>query len=375
MDKFALDPFKLVEVPEEYALEHRRHQGIPGIEVMPSGRMFTCWYVGNEPCEGPGNYVILSLSDDGGRSWREVCAVKPGKPECERAYDSTFWRDPNNRLWWFWTQCYTEGRIFDGRAGVWAVYCDNPDAEQLQWSEPRRIGDGIMMNKPTVLSDGAWALPVSLWSVYLDLILPENDEVSKANLLISRDQGQTFELVVGPRIADPKQRSFDEHMLVEKQDGSWWILIRGSKGIYQSFSHDRGKTWSEAELWHFGPSTRFAIRRLKSGNLALVYHRSPRIMPGENIRLFRENMTVWISEDDGATWSKGLLIDHRTEVSYPDLVEGEDGFIYVVYDHGRTRGHGQILVARFTEQDIQAGDLVTPGSCLNILASAFPFQP
>lgn len=373
MNKFALESFKLVEVPEEYSVEYRRHQGIPGIEVIPSGRMFTCWYVGHEPGEGPGNYVILAVSDDGGRSWREVGVVKPNNPAYERAYDSTFWFAPDNRLWLFWSQCHTEklGYIFDGRAGVWAACCDNPDDDKPQWSEPRRLADGVMMNKPTVLADGSWVLPVSLWSLYHDRILPGNAEVAKANLLITRDRGKTFELIIGPRIDDPAQRSFDEHMMVEKQDGSWWVLIRGNKGIYQNFSQDKGKTWSKTELWHFGPSTRFAIRRLKSGNLVLVYHRSPRILPGENKKLLRENLTAWISEDDGKTWRNGLLIDHRDLVSYPDMVEGKDGYIYVVYDHARVY-HGQILVARFTEKDLKAGELITPGTYLNLLVSAFP---
>ncbi len=377
MKKYSEEAFIPQAMTEQFAPSTRKHQGIPGIEILPSGRLFATWYAGFEPGEGPGNYVPLSTSSDGGRSWREVQVVAPIRPEAERAYDPALWLDPQGRLWWFWAQTTTEklGYIFDGRPGTWAVCCDNPDTDSPVWSAPRRLGDGVMMNKPTVLADGSWLLPISLWSVYTDRILPELDAVSKANFLQTKDNGKTFELIVGARIADPKHRSFDEHMVVERRDGSWWLLIRGSlPGIWESFSFDRGKTWSEPAPAVFdGPNSRFAIRRLKSGKLVMINHRVLHRLPGDTSLGSwspRNNLTAWLSEDDGQTWGGGLLIDSRDQVSYPDLTEGEDGFLYLVYDHART-AHGQIIMARFTEADIRAGDLITPGSCLNVLIDAF----
>ena len=40
---------------------------------------------------------------------------------------------------------------------------DDPDAETPRWFEPRRLGDGIMLNKPTVLSNGDWLFTSSVW--------------------------------------------------------------------------------------------------------------------------------------------------------------------------------------------------------------------
>ena len=88
----------------------------------------------------------------------------------------------------------------------------------------------------------------------------------------------------------------------------------------------------------------------------------------------RNNLTVQLSEDDGKTWSEGLLLDERNQVSYPDAKEAEDGFIYITYD--RERGCAkksleeaqadarEILMAKVTEEDILAGKPVNEGSKL-----------
>jgi hypothetical protein len=77
-----------------------------------------------------------------------------------RAMSAAIWIDPQVRLWLFWGQSAGQA---DGRFGVWAIRTNEPDAGQPTWSTPRRIGDGIMMNKPTVLANGDWLLTSSVW--------------------------------------------------------------------------------------------------------------------------------------------------------------------------------------------------------------------
>ena len=153
--------------------ELRRHQGIPGVEMMPDGELFVCFYANREAGEGPGNYVVVARSSDGGLSWREVSCVVP--PEPQRCFDAVLWRTPQNELLLFYAQGYSDGlwKPFDGRAGVWMTKLLKYDAETTLWSEPRRIADGVMMNKPTVLVDGSWVLPAALWSLYPAKMLPE----------------------------------------------------------------------------------------------------------------------------------------------------------------------------------------------------------
>ena len=69
------------------------------------------------------------------------------------------------------------------------------------------------------------------------------------------------------------------------------------------------------------------------------------------------------SDDDGATWRGGLLLDERRGVSYPDGFQAPDGRIYISYDRERAKER-EILLAVFTEQDVEAGKLTSEESRL-----------
>ncbi len=350
----------------------RRFQGIPGLEILSSGRMFAVYYANTLAGEGPGNYVVLAMSDDHGQSWREINVVAPVDPATERAFDPVIWLDPLGRLWLIWNQSLSNKLWdpFDGIGGVWASICDQPDADPLRWSEARRIADGIQMCKPTVLSDGRWVFPTAVWSIFADKLTDETRKIAFSNLTVTDDGGQTFALIKGP---DVPQRVFDEHMLIEHADKHWTVYVRTRYGIGQSTSTDGGKTWSPGVDSRLGgPNSRVAIRRLKSGNLLLINNDTPQLLPGEERGgTDRKDMMAWLSTDDGQSWRGRLLLDERNGVSYPDIVETNDGFIHVVYDHDRQK-HGQILLARFTETDVLKGDFVTPGGYTRLVAAAFP---
>jgi len=49
-----------------------------------------------------------------------------------------------------------------------------------------------------------------------------------------------------------------------------------------------------------------------------------------------------------------LLLDERSGVSYPDGVQDRDGLIWITYDRDRG-GDGEILLAKFREEDVAAG--------------------
>ena len=325
----------------------RKSQGIPSLAVSPAGRIWVTWYAGPTPDENKDNYVILSTSGDNGKNWNEVRVLDPDGPGPVRAFDPEIWLDPQGRLWQFWAQhhCLSmEQYIADGRlnphAGVWAMVTEDPDLENAKWSEPRRLTEGIMMCKPTVLSSGRWLLPASTWM---------NTDYS-ARVVASDDHGRSFQVIGACNVPDEDQE-FDEHMIVERKDNSLWMLIRMRYGIGESVSKDGGLTWSKpkrSEIKH--PPARFFIRRLKSGNLLLVKHG-----PIDK-RISRSHLTAYISKYDGRTWQGGLLLDERAGVSYPDGQQIDDGTIYITYDF---RKHQDILMAIFTEADVLAGKPVS----------------
>ncbi len=340
---------------EKHLTPARRFQGIPGVEVTRKGCLWAAWYSGGET-EGPDNFVVVVKSDDQGKTWTDAMFVVDPPGENVRAFDPCLWLDPIGRLWLFWAQSYSpkDLTISDGVNGVWGAWTANPDADLPEWSEPVRLADGIMMNKPTVLSDGAWAVPAAVWA---DGIgggkTPERiRNICGANLVVSCDQGGTF--VYRGGVAVP-ERCCDEHMFVELKDGRLWCLVRTDYGVGQSFSADGGKTWTPGEDSNLrGPNSRFFIRRLQSGNLLLVNHDSPARKEGESNWRRRDKLTAWISLDDGGSWVGGLLLDARDGVSYPDGVQERNGDIWIIYDHQRYE-QGDILLARFTEADAMAG--------------------
>ena len=375
-------PAKLYVRPTEERFQdtYRRWQGIPSIEVTDGGKIFVNFYSGQD-AEVGGNIMVLCVSTDGGKSFRSCEAVvEHPDPQC-RIYDPCLWIDHHGVLWMSWTQA----RGFnDGRSGVWVSQCSDPDADNLVWSPPRRIANGIMMNKPIVTSKGDWLFPTAIWcdtsgSVPTERHGLENEQFS--NVYASTDCGKTITL---RGHADIPGRSFDEHMLVEKKDGALWMLVRTFKGIGESFSTDGGYTWTPGRNSHIdGPCSRFFIRRLKSGRLLMINHYNfdqridlDDIMNQGNVKSWkgRSHLTAMLSEDDGETWPYTLLLDERNEVSYPDAKEADNGYIYVTYDWERVTQR-EILMARFTEDDILRGKILSPEGKLRVLVNKALGQP
>ena len=335
----------------------RQWQGIPGIERTKNGRIYVGFYSGM-PTEAPGNYVLLIYSDDDGESFSApYLAILPPTMNV-RCFDECLWIDPNGALHLYWAQSYG---FMDGRIGVWESVCADPDAENPRFSAPSRLANGIMMNKPIVLSTGEWLMTCAVYkdcnvSRTSDSVIPTKNiaipEETYSNIYISTDEGKSFTLAGHSDYAD---RLIDEHMCIEKKDGSIWMLIRARKGIGEATSYDKGHTWTEEKDSGLGgPCARFCIRRLRSGRMLLINHHD---------FVGRNNLKAMVSDDEGKTWKGFLLLDERTPVTYPDMTEDEDGNIYITYDFGRYEER-EILMAKVTEADILAGEIVTPTSYL-----------
>ena len=347
----------------EYAYDQLDYGMTIGIERTPGGRIWACWVAGGD---SPDAFFVLASSDDDGASWSDprvaLDSHEAGLGDERSILVGNLWTDPKGRLWLFFDQSMD---MFDGRAGVWATFCDNPDADQPGWSEPKRIWHGVMLNKPTVLANGEWMLPISLdqRSGFRQFkgCFRALDPLRGANVFVSTDEGATWERRGAVRFPDP---DWHEHMIVEKSDGVLWMLGRTRRGLMETTSADSGKSWSEpveSAIKH--PAARFFIRRLSSGRLLLVKH-GDRIDAHEG----RVQLSAWLSGDDGGTWRGGLVLDERPGVSYPDGFQAPDATIYISYDRNRSTD-GEILMARFTEDDVLAKEFQGPESRAKMLIS------
>lgn len=343
----ALQPAHIIVSPWKQHIPPTKRQGVPGIECTAKGRL---WAVFGRDVESTRNFQVLKCSDDDGKSWSEVkLLILPRQGT--RAMSPAIWSDPHGRLWLFWGQA---AGLQDGRYGIWAIHTDEPDAAEPAWSAPRRLGDGIMLNKPTVIANGDWLLTSSVWKAD-----------NSIKVYVSTDKGTTFTLRGTANIAERKMRGPDEPMIIERKDGTPWMMVR-MQGLAETISRDAGKTWTPVEkiaLRH--PTSRFFLRRLQSGALLLVKH------GGLQEKAKREKLMAFISDDDGKTWQGSLMLDECDDVTYPDGVQTKDGTIHIIYDHQRTP-LGEVLMATFTEEDVRAGKPASGRARLQMIVDRLP---
>ena len=333
---------KTVLVTEYLDRYKRLWQGIPGIEVTQNGRMFISLYSGGL-VEGAGNFAMVLCSDNG-QDFRPIAVAACG--DQGRCYDPTLWIDPLGRLWFIWS-VQPENRVE-------CAILDNPDGDLTAWGPIKTIGFDVMLNKPIVAQNGDWLFPCAVWkNGLLACGWGAEENPTGAHVFVSRDQGESFSLL-GTAIA--LDRHYDEHMLLQHPDGSFSMYIRTRYGIAVAESADAA-TWTPGvDSGLGGPNSRFYIGRLNSGALLLINHHR---FAGRN------NLTAMVSDDEGKTWTGHLLLDERSQVSYPDVKQTTDGSIYIVYDRERGAHYNkdedyssaarEILYAKVTEEDIRAG--------------------
>ena len=340
---------------KRFETRHRVWQGVPGIVRTKKGRTFITFFSGNTN-EAFGNFSAIIMSDSN-TDFSEPIAVTemPGK---NRSFDPVLWIDPFDRLWFIWNVMPEET--------VYGVICEDPDADELVWGEEFLIGYGVMKNKPLVLSTGEWLFPIAKWKSYLAAHLRDK-EVHKhlpyaSYVYKTSDNGKTFSILGKSDIRD---RDYDEHMIYEMDNGLLRMLVRLNNGVGECYSYDRGQNWSRGQKSNIaGPCSRFFIQKLRSGRVLLINHYN---FTGRN------NLTAMLSEDDGKTFPYTLLLDERY-VSYPDAIECDDGYIYIVYDRERGAAKNSLeevyecarefLTAKITEEDIINGKLVSDKSFL-----------
>jgi hypothetical protein len=343
----ALEPAHVIVAPWPKHIPSTKRQGVPSIERTANGRL---WAVYGRDVESTRNFQVVKCSDDDGKTWSEVKLMILPRTGT-RAMSAAIWIDPQGRLWLFWGQSAGQA---DGRFGVWTIRTDEPDAPEPKWSLPRRIGDGIMLNKPTVLANGDWLFTSSVWKAD-----------NSIKVYASADQGETFALRGTANIEAVASRGPDEPMIVERKDGTLWMMVR-CRGLAETISKDKGRTWTPVEKLAIPHCTsRFFLRRLQSGALLLIKH------GGIQEKAKREKLTAFISDDDGKSWQGGLMLDERDDVTYPDGVQADDGTIRVIYDHQRTPV-GEVLMATFGEEDVRAAKPVTDKVRLRELISRLP---
>ena len=355
----AVVPIRIDNCPgANYQLDNRMWQGCPTILRTPRGRLYAGWYSGGTGEPSPDNYNLLIKSDDDGWHWSNPIAVVASDMKQDYiAIDIQLWLDPLNRMWMFITQRYLDGKMEladPDHLALWAVVCDDPDADELVWSSPQYIANGFLRTQPTVLSNGDWVLCAYNWC-------HEYHQYSR-----SSDQGKTWHNCKAGKKLMP---DFDETMILEKKNGTLLMFARDFRSLMvKTESTDlAGSSWSDASYTRIlNARSRFYLRRLNSGRVLLIHN---------DACDFRRNLVAKLSDDDGNTWKWQLQLDDaeypERGISYPDAVEAPDGRIFILYDRGRTTNR-EILMAQISEEDIINGVITRQDSYLKRIISKAP---
>ena len=351
-------PKLLTDIPEKYTRAKLDFAMNGGVALTPGGRLWAVWMGGED---GPKSYIVGAWSDDGGRTWTDTKLVVDSHLKDNRLgllqlnichQVSNIWCSPDGKLRFF---AYQSAGVFSGRAGTWEFVCENPDDALPRWSAPRYLFPGGLHCNPIVLKDGTW-LYFNDYEPYGRENFPELLPFMGCGIYATRD-GVALER---RGFARPEGTwHWAEHMAVERPDGTLWMLLRTGLGLMECFSNDKGCTWTKPVLTKQLKTciARFVLMRLASGRLLFVKNGDVANMAPKA----REKMSAYLSDDEGATWGEPLVLDERSGVSYPDAVQFPDGSIGLTYDHNRGRD-AEILFARFTEDDIRAGEIQSKGS-------------
>lgn len=341
---FAKSP-PMIEPPLEIAAmseENYRHSEGSMI-VLPDGTLLLAWsrfYVEEgkpKDDNGPAN-IVLSRSQDGGRTWSEPEALDLPRGRINNMQASLLQLGDKTLL------VYSKRNATAGKDAADRWIIESTDLGKT-WSEPRRItpGDGRYTgpnDRLLRLRSGRLLLPSHV-------PLSGNDHGELAPLMVwSDDEGANWKtgqpILPLPEFHQLKKPlKLHEPSVVELSNGDLLMLARTTNGrFFRSISRDGGETWTTAEPTEIESLTAPPqLKKLSDGRLLLVWNPlnneaheflnkgSGRHLGGEGevpgyIR--RTVLAAATSSDDGKTWSEPLvLIDGGEEFGYcyPAAVE------------------------------------------------------
>ncbi len=329
----------------KYNKTKRTWQGIPSIGKDRWGTLYATWISGGK-WEGNDNYITVSLSKDKGKTWKHDKLVIYVNPEdSTRVMDPCLFNDKFGNLYIAWAKHIERMKVTNKQwAELWYSKLKLLETGTIEYSSPRKMASGIMINKPFISTiKNQMIFPIAVWYA--------GNSILQQPFMYTGDYGTNnlvgFSKIGGIKMDVSKQHMIYEHMFVELKDSTYLGMTRAIDGIYYSKSKD-GKTWDMGKKFtDLGPTTsaRFHLAKLKSGRLVIIF----------NNAVTRTNMTICLSEDDGITWPYKMVIDSNNDVSYPDMIETDPGVLNIIYDYARSPA-GTINFVRIKEQDIILND-------------------
>lgn len=326
---------------------------IPSLLVTPRGTLLAF-------CEGRRNSasdtgdidLLLRRSADLGRTWEPIRVVVDRGPDTVGNPCPVVDRD-SGTIWLLLTANRGDDRESDivarkskSTRTVWL--CRSEDGG-LTWSAPADITAQVKPAEWTWYATGPGCgiqLASGRLVIPCDHTIGDAKPVMRSHVIYSDDRGKSWR--VGGVIGD----ELNECQVVERTDGSLMINMRNyARGAGRqnrratAVSRDGGLTWSEVS---YAPElidpvcqasfVRFAKRSPSSADRLLFANPASRR---------RENLTVRMSMDEGASWPVARQL-HAGPAAYSALAVLPDGTAACLYERGDKHPYERITFARFS---------------------------
>ncbi|MBN2295890.1 MAG: exo-alpha-sialidase [Pirellulales bacterium] len=318
---------------------------IPAMAVMPGGTVLA-FVEGRKksPSDAGDIDLMMRRSTDGGRTWSRLrlvyeeggsTAITIGNPtpivDRETGKLHLLFSRNNARL--FVTTSSDDGRSFTAPVEITAA----AKGFDYNWT---RLGPGPTAGIQT--SAGRLLAPVWLNSKI------GNPDKYRTGAIYSDNHGITWR---AGRVVpvDAKLRGTNESTAVELVGGKLYMTLRTNAGTPargKSTSSNGGQTWSQTEQ-------ESGINAVMSGVKTGMARYSTKADSDRNRLVYsapaaakREHMTVWISEDEAATWPVSREIHHGPS-GYSEVAISADKTILVLYERGSRKYYEKITLARF----------------------------
>jgi predicted neuraminidase len=208
----------------------------------------------------------------------------------------------------------------------WAGYAPRYDDMIIDASKnlAKRSFGWMTRIQPVILKSGRILLPLY------------SDGLNMSMMAISDDDGQTWRPslpIVGRGPIQPA--------VAVKTNGEVVAMMRDSGNeptrVQRSISTDHGESWTAAEKTSIPNTASVQLYNLKNGKWAFV---------GNDIDDGRYRLSLFISDDEGATWKWKTKLEEKVKdagsFSYPGIVQTPDGLLHITYSYHESESRKSI---------------------------------
>lgn len=293
------------------------------LEETPNG-IVAAWFGGKHE-KNPDVEIYLSRLVNG--NWTVPVSIADGIQHAGKRYpcwNPVLFQVPSGPLLLFY-------KVGPDPSHWWGEMKESSDGG-LTWSLSRRLPEDIfgpIKNKPILMSDGRLLCPSSketeigdhdYWQVFVES---------------TSDFGKTWDITEA--LNDGVKTNAIQPSILSYDDDRLQMLCRSKENRLVSFwSSDGGKSWSGPEMTDVpNPNSGTDAVTLKNGMQVLVYNPTEKVAGKWGGT--RSPLSIAVSKD-GKKWTKiHDLETEEGEFSYPAIVEGKNGSVYITYTHNRTK--------------------------------------